>query len=447
MSRPTKADNGPNAPDAYDARLRRAERQGLRLAILCRTVAAGIGFVWLIVGWSAAGYSPSPWALVALFAFTVLGVVALAVIGTRLDRWWLKYAIYTADILGVCALFVVMPVSRSGDVPQIIAFRAFGIYYLFPLIAMACLSLSWRLVAWSGLVTAGGWWAAFALAIGGMERQLSWGDMSDGAGLVEYESIFLSIDFVGFGNRIEETGFILTAALILALAVYRARQVFFAQIAAEAEREAERAARERIALTLGRYVPEAVATRLIADPSALTPQVRKGAVLLMDIKDFTAFAAAHEPEEVISRLNGFLAGCAERVGDHGGVVITFTGDGLLATFNTPLEIADPERAALAAAKALIAASTGSGFTVRVGLAAGAVAAGSVGSSDRQAFTVYGDTVNRAARLEALAKDVGEAILLDDAIARAADKRDRLRSLGPKSMKGLAAPVTVWALPT
>ena len=106
----------------------------------------------------AVGSGPaySPWALVALFAFTAFGIFAYVAIGTPQDRWWLKYALYGADVLGVCALFAVMPVSRGQDIPQIVAFRAFGIYYLFPLIAMACLSLSWRLVAFSGVMAAVG---------------------------------------------------------------------------------------------------------------------------------------------------------------------------------------------------------------------------------------------------------------------------------------------------
>ncbi len=432
------------ATGTAEHRLLRAERQGLRLAILCRTLAVGAAFLWFVAGSHSAGYTPSPWGVAALFAFLAFGVLTLAVIGTRFDRWWLKYVIYAADILGICALFAIVPVSRAAEVPQVVAFRAYGIYYLFPMIALACLSLSWRLVVWSGAIAVLGWWATFAIIVSGMDRRLSWADMPEGASRQEYETIFLSIDFIGVGNRVEETGFLLIAALTLALAVYRARQVFFAQIAAEAEREAERQTRERIALTLGRYVPEAIATRLIEDEAALAPQVRHGAALVMDIRDFTAYSATRDPEDVIASLNSFLADCADAVSASDGVVISFTGDGLLATFNTPLDIAAPERAAVSAARALRERAAAAGFAIRIGSAAGPLAAGSVGSSQRQAFTVYGDTVNRAARLEALAKGLGETILVDETVATALDRPPGLRSVGSHEVKGLAEPVAVWA---
>lgn len=429
---------------ASQSRLLLAERQGLRLAILCRTIALGFAFLWFVAGSLLAGYAPSPWGVAALLALLAFGVGNLMVIGTPFDRWWLKYVIYAVDILGICALFAIMPASRGAEIPQIVAFRAYGIYYLFPMIALACLSLSWRLVVWSGAMVVLGWWTAFATVVRDMDRRLSWGDMPANASLEDYETIFLSIDFIGVGNRIEETGLLLTGALILAVAVYRARQVFFAQVAAEAEREAEREARERIAGTLGRYVPESVARKLISDESALAPHVRHGAALVMDIRDFTAFAADRDPREVITELNEFLAHSADVVSDHDGVVITFTGDGFLAAFNAPLDIPNPEAAALAAARALVDHAAGTGFSVRVGVAAGPIAAGSVGSSTRQAFTVYGDTVNRAARLEALGKTLGETVLVDAGIAEADAGANRLRSVGRHAIKGIPEPVAVWA---
>lgn len=426
-------------------RLLQAERQGLRLAILCRTLAITLGLIWY-ASWPLiqAGTTPNPWAIAALFALAAFGFANLAVIGTRFDRWWLKYVIYAADILSVCALFAVVPLSRGNDVPQILAFRAYGIHYLFPLVAMAALSLSWRLVVWSGLMAVIGWWAAFGYVVSGMDQRISWGDLSQNVTREEYLGLFLSPDFIGVGNRVEETAMLLIATLILAIAVYRARRVFFAQIAAEAEREQERAARERITTTLGRYVPEAIARRLAGDESALAPQVRHGAVLVMDIAGFTSFAAERDPTEVIETLNGFLAGCADVISEHDGVVITFTGDGLLATFNTPIEIEAPEQAALRAAHALVDSAADNDFAIRVGIAAGPLAAGSVGSTKRQAFTVYGDTVNRAARLEALAKDLGETILVDEGVSGVPDQAADLRRVGSHALRGLSGEIDVWA---
>lgn len=424
-------------------RLIAAEQRGLRIAVGCRTLALGAAATWWITAGLAYGLDLSLWAIGILLGMTVFGVATVLLIGTRFDRWWLKYTIYAVDILAVCAVFALVPLRTDADIPQIIAFRVYGIYFLFPLIAMACLTLSWRLVLWSGFVAVIGWWAAFLFVVGDMDRRLNWSDFPDQAGRADYEAIFLSMDFVGQGNRIIESGVLFMAATILALAVARARNVFFAQLRAETEREQERQARERIELTFGRYVPEAIAARLIDDDAALAPQMRSGVVLVMDIAGFTRFAEGRPPSEVIERLNGFLAGAADIVSERNGVVIQFTGDGLLATFNTPLEIELPERAAFDAAGVLVDFARSGGFAIRIGLAAGPVAAGSIGSAARQAFTVYGDTVNRAARLEALGKDLRAPIVLVEACATALPDRNAIAAAGAHRLQGLSDPVEVW----
>jgi len=419
-------------------RLRIAERQGLKLAILCRTAAVAAGIIWVVVGWNLAGTSPGPFSLSALGLFAAIGIASYAVIGTRYERWWLKYVLYAADILGVCAFFVIIPVSSSApELPQILAFRSFGIYFLFPMIAMATLTLSWRLVAWSGMVAVAGWWGAFGVAISGMERRLSWGDMPAEETAEDFLRVFLSPDFVGYGSRVQETGLLLIAALILAFAVFRARRVFLAQVTAEIERE-------QMVRTFGRFVPETIAERLAADQDALTPQVRHGVALVLDIADFTKYAGGRDPAEVIRTLGSFLADASDAISAREGVVISFTGDGLLAAFNTPLDIEDPERAALDAASDLLACAGKAGFQVRVGLAAGPIATGRVGSERRQAFTIYGDTVNRAARLEALAKELGATVLTDAGVAEKSKPEDRLKPLGAQRVRGFEAPLQVWS---
>lgn len=419
-------------------RLLVAERQGLKLAILCRTAAVAIGMFWLTVGLNLAGFTPNLMGISALALFAAVGVASYVVIGTRYERWWLKYALYALDIFGVCGVFIIIPVSQSApELPQVLAFRAFGVHFLFPLVAMACLTLSWRLVAWSGLIAVAGWWAAFGLVIAGMDQRLSWGDLSPDATASEYLSLFFSPYFVGYGTRLQETVLLMIAALVLALAVYRARCVFVAQVEAEQ-------ARERAVRTFGRFVPETIAERLASDRDALAPQVRHGVALVLDIENFTAYADGRPPEDVIETLGVFLARSAEAISKREGVVISFTGDGLLAAFNTPLEIRQPERAALDAASDLLRCAEEAGFRVRIGLASGQIASGRVGSDRRQAFTIYGDTVNRAARLEVLAKDAGASVLTDAGVAGKAKPDDLLKPLGEQKIRGFEAPQAVWS---
>ncbi|MFK7743945.1 MAG: hypothetical protein AB8B47_02735 [Roseobacter sp.] len=149
------------------ARLVRAEQKGLRLAIACRTVVTGLAFAWYVgAPILFSDFEPRGAAIAALLIFTAVGVAHLLVIGTRFDRWWMKYTVYTLDTLSICALFVLIPISR-----------AYGIYYLFPLVAICCLSLSWRLVIWTGAMCVIGWWGAFLWVVSSMDQVLSWADI------------------------------------------------------------------------------------------------------------------------------------------------------------------------------------------------------------------------------------------------------------------------------
>lgn len=430
----------PGVERALAHRLKRAERRGLQLAILCRTVAFAVAGGFYVVSVLLSNASPTVGGVAIVAGLITVGVLHFMVVGTRFDRRWFAYAQSAVDILALCALMAFAPPDSGLGIPAIFNFRGFGIFILFPFVALAALSLSPRLVLFSGAVAFAGWWAAFLIVVWPMETRLSYSDASLATSFEEYASIVLSPDFIGTGTRMGETLSILIATAILALAVAKARRLFFAQVRAEAEREAERGKRARLTRQLGRYVPPTIARRLIDDPSGLQPQVRHGAVLVLDIEDFTAFAHGRDPAEVISELNRFLAEAAEVVAAEDGIVISFTGDGLLATFNTPLDVPEPERAALSAARALQVCGQRNGFRVRCGVAAGPIAAGSVGSDNRQAFTVYGDTVNRAARLEALAKEEGEAILVDAVIAASAG--DDVRSLGVFRLRGFDDPVAV-----
>ena len=423
--------------------LLRAERRGLRLAILCRTAAFALALTWTLSAWVSIGSAPYVWTVVVLVTLTAAGFVAWWLTDPRRDVWWAKYALYALDVFAVCSLFAFFPVSRGADVPQIMAFRAYGIYFLFPFVALASLSLSWRLVAWTGLMGVVGWWVAFLHVASGMDRTLSWGDMPVGGDATAYRDIFLSLDFVGFGNRIQESGLLFIAAVIMAIAVYRARLVFRAQVAAEAERERERDARERIAQTFGRFVPAAVAQDLI-DNGSLEPQRTVASVLVLDIAGFTAFAETRDPMEVTGALNEFLTRASRAVAEHRGTVISFTGDGLLATFGTPIELDQPGWAAVQAARLLDGPTVRGEFKIRIGIATGEVATGSIGADDRQAFTVYGRTVNLAARLEAEAKNHPANILVD---ARTAHSAGDCSPIGQVALRGFAEPVEVLSVDT
>ena len=427
----------PEMTDSGQRRLQRTEDTGLRIAILCRTGAALAGFVWYGSIILFSDQELRGWTLFAFAIFVLIGVAHLSVIGTRFNRWWMKYLLYAFDVLTICALFVAIPISNADEVPQIVAFRAYGIYYLFPVVALAALSLSWRLVIWTGAVAVGGWWLAFLWIISGMQRTLSWTDMPADATRQDYESVFLSIDFIGLGNRIEESGLLFVAAITLSVAVYRARRLFFAQVEADEKRRLESLERQRVSDAFGRYVPEGVAQQLISTQGKLPHRQVHGAVLVLDIEGFSKHLAQGESEAAIDQVDAFLSDAADEIGKRQGTVISYTGDGVLASFNAPLELMDPEFVAAESAVALLTTARNHQFNIRIGLAAGDLISGSIGSRSRMAFTVYGAAVNRAARCEALCKELGLRILMDANFAEAVRDRMDLEPVGTHELRGIS----------
>jgi class 3 adenylate cyclase len=237
---------------------------------------------------------------------------------------------------------------------------------------------------------------------------------------------------------------ILAVTGIAALAVHRARDVVRARAAAEHQRH-------RVQRLFGQYVPEQVVATLIASGETLAPQTRQASVLFADIKDFTRLAESMAPADLISLLNRFFEAAAALVTEHGGVVVNFVGDAMVIAFNAPLPAADHAARAVAAARALLDLAHGRKFdgqklALRIGVASGPVAAGSVGGAGRQAYTIYGDTVNLAQRLQAMTKDLATDCLICDATYAAAGVADRgIMASGTMPVRGREQPVAVFSL--
>lgn len=181
--------------------------------------------------------------------------------------------------------------------------------------------------------------------------------------------------------------------------------------------------RERgmIRATLGRLLPEEVARRLLAGGGRLEPAEAKATVLLCDIQDFTLLTDSLGPQGVVEFLNAYFAAAGEIVERHRGVITQFQGDAVLAVFNLPLADPDHGANALRAAIELVRAADERDFAGvrvrnRVGVSTGQVVAGAVGSRGRLSYTVHGNAVNLASRIEALNKEYGTRILLAEKTA-------------------------------
>ena len=195
----------------------------------------------------------------------------------------------------------------------------------------------------------------------------------------------------------------------------------------------ESSARRKVVGQLGLYMDNRVVEEILAHPEEEYPRPRRtqATVLFTDIEGFTAFSEAHEAEEVVAALNAFFTRMKPIVVAHGGSIDKFVGDAMMCFFGVPLPRADHARRALQCALALqeecarFRHQTGIPFRMRIGLHTGPLIVGSVGSeaaagaSAHMNYTVIGDTVNLASRLEAKNKEFGSWILCSRALGEAA----------------------------
>ncbi len=418
-------------PASVEADLARAERDGLMLTLRWRRYTLLVILPVLIHGTWLSG---NPTGLVILLVALAVGYAHERLIGAARDGQWQRYLFATVDVAIIASILAFVPVTARGDVPQILAFRDPGPIIFLPLI-LSALSLSPKLVIWTGMVSVAGLWAAFGYVVSSMERTLSWDDLPRDPTADAYLAIVLDPDFIGVGNRTGETLAIVIMTAVVALATHRARRLVRARSEAEAQRG-------RITRLFGRYVPAEVAERVLADETALEPRNRFGTAMFIDVEGFTRLSETRDPREVIDVLNALFDRIGQIVAARDGVVISYAGDAVLAAFNAPLPNPVHARSAVAAGLDIVAACSvetfaGTRLAVRVGIATGSLSAGSIGSRDRQAYTVYGDTVNCAQRLEAANKAQASRLMIDRATWETLAERDRFRDVGEIAVKGRA----------
>jgi adenylate cyclase len=211
-------------------------------------------------------------------------------------------------------------------------------------------------------------------------------------------------------------------------------------------------ARDHVTNLFGQHVSPQVVERLMAEGASTTSDIRRVAVMFVDFRSFTAGARSRSPQEVVDRLDGAFAVLVEILDRHGGIVNKFLGDGFLALFGAPLAAPEAAQHAVAAAREMLAAMDGinaaSDWPLRIGIGIhfGEVVAGNIGSPRRKEYTVIGDTVNFASRLEALNKDFGSQLLVSSAVRNAlGEDGDDAVPLGEVAIRGYDAPMTVWQL--
>lgn len=221
----------------------------------------------------------------------------------------------------------------------------------------------------------------------------------------------------------------------------------------------QRAVKSEVARSiLERLLPPRVIADAHSDPLALVlePRLLDATVVVTDLRGFTAISERMSPREVLDFLNEVQGMLSAIVHDHGGTIDKFMGDGMLAVFGAPDPLPDHATRALRATKALVdamaelAVDRMPGVKVGVGIHSGQLIAGCLGSGSKLEFTVLGDTVNAASRLESLTKEHGvSALISEETVRRARDvpgaRLPALRRVGQVTLRGRTEPIEVHTL--
>ncbi|MDH2380579.1 adenylate/guanylate cyclase domain-containing protein [Bradyrhizobium sp. CER78] len=279
--------------------------------------------------------------------------------------------------------------------------------------------------------------------------------LSTFTGFVAATELFYMAVFFHAADRVEvdpsiyyhaaRSSIILICGMLAGAVGLQLRRQFAASIAAAT-------ARDRITNLFGQHVSPQVVERLMTEGAGTGSDIRRVAVMFVDFRSFTAGASTRSPQEVVDRLDGAFAVLVDILDRHGGIVNKFLGDGFLALFGAPFEAGDAAHQAVAAAREMLAANERTNATsswplrIGIGIHVGEVVAGNIGSPRRKEYTVIGDTVNFAARLEALNKELGTQFLISAAVRDAlGDECKDAVSRGEIPVRGYEHPVAVWQL--
>jgi adenylate cyclase len=214
-----------------------------------------------------------------------------------------------------------------------------------------------------------------------------------------------------------------------------------------------RAAEERrqVVQMFGQHVSPAVVNQLLTQPTGISSEFRDVCILVLDIRNFTTFSETAQPDEVVTYLNRLWGSVVAIVNRHHGIVNKFLGDGFMAVFGAPLSMGNDCENGVSAAREILAeveraSSSGEIPPTRVGIGihAGRALVGNIGSSERREYTVIGDVVNVAFRIEKLNKELDSALLISES-AHQTLAETRADAPTAITIRGRQEPVRVYKL--
>jgi adenylate cyclase len=209
--------------------------------------------------------------------------------------------------------------------------------------------------------------------------------------------------------------------------------------------------------TFGRYVTPQVRDEILAGKIPLGGERRRATVLFCDVRGFTALSEKLPPEEVVAVLNAYLNLMVDALVEEGATIDKFLGDGILAVFGVPLAQEDGARRAVRAALAMLArldvwnaerkSAGATPLAIGIGVHSGEVVAGNIGSARKMEYTIIGDAVNTASRIEGLNRQLGTRLLVSSEVHAEVASHVDARALDPVEVRGKAKPLALYEILT
>lgn len=425
-------------PERVRAAVRR-QQDASEMLIGWLQLAIGLTFtaLYLASPKASAGIDLVPWTLAVYLGLTAVRL------GWGRRRRLPDWSLAVSVVFDVALLMVLIwSFHLKYGQPAVFYLKAPTLLYVFIFIALRALRFEVRFVVLAGVVAALGWFAllAYALAEGA------------GRGITRDYVTYLTSNSVLIGGEVDKMLSILAVTAIIAVALRRARELLVQSVV-----------EQTAASELSRFFAPEIAARIKASAQAVMAgigEARDAAILNLDLRGFTRFAAEAPPEAVMALLSEYQAVMVPVIRRHGGRVDKFLGDGILATFGavepSATYAADGLRALdelmVAAQTWAAACAAAGGFRPQVNgaLAAGRILFGAVGDGERLEYTVIGEAVNLSAKLEKSNKELASAALCDAATYdlavtqgyRPHQPQERLRAV---PVAGLAQPIDLVRL--
>ncbi len=372
-------------------------------------------------------FHPVPWAIGLYGLFTIIRLFC------AYRNFLPQYLLYASIIMDMGILmFLIWSFHIQYQQPASFYLKAPTVMYVFIFIAIRSLRFEPRYILSTGAAAIIGWV--------GMVLYVIFADSSDVMITRNYVE-YLTSNAVLIGAEVDKIISMAVVTVVLAIAAFRA------------QRNLDMATLDHMATKdLARFVPREVAAKItFADKTmqAGDGEARYGSIIFADIEGFSTISEKLTPQQLVSLLNNYFEAMSKAIAQYGGVITQFQGDMILITFNAiNNDISHSKNAVLTALAIQKTANEtiyndGIKLLTRCGVNSGEIIVGVVGSNEHLNFTVHGDQVNVAARLEVLNKEYGSYILVGENTVNDCANDFNFKKVGEVAVRGRVATTKIY----